>query len=163
MPGKTASMTEPPMNQICVQCNSRIDLSVYNHSLKKYKFPLCEDCQIWFIGKVFDTTRETIQLYFTLKNKGIPVQLEKHFKYKRVDIVIEEARMHIEVDISHQQCNTERLLLDLKSMPGDFREQFMTLRIPEILVKYNMAETSDLIERHILENKSRREMVNRSN
>ncbi|HEX4851133.1 MAG TPA: hypothetical protein VFV08_10020, partial [Puia sp.] len=53
----------------CQQCNSAIDLLVSDKSIKKYGYSLCEDCQIWFTTKVFYTTKETIQLYFTLKAK----------------------------------------------------------------------------------------------
>jgi hypothetical protein len=146
---------------MCCQCNSRIEQATYNFSIKKYKFPLCEDCQIWFIGKIFHTTKETLQLYFALKHKGLAVNLEKHYKYKKAEIIIAQAKVHIEVDRSHGQANMAQALLDLKNLPGDARDPFLTLKVPEVLVKFSMEQTTDLIQRHVIENMTARQLAYR--
>ncbi|HEV3252109.1 MAG TPA: hypothetical protein VGZ71_14210 [Puia sp.] len=148
-------MVDSSKDHFCLQCNSKIDSKAFEYSLKKYKFPLCEDCQIWFIGKVFDTTKETIQLYFALKGRGLTAQLEKHDKLKRVDITIEESRVHIEVDSAQQNYNVTEALQDLKKTYFDFPDGSITLRVPNSLVKFNIDQTSDVIHKLIVENKTR--------
>jgi hypothetical protein len=143
-------MIEFSNDHFCLQCNSKIDSKVSEYSLKKYKFPLCEDCQI---GKVFNTTKETIQLYFALKGKGILAQLEKHDKFKRVDIAIEESQLHIEVDGSQQNYNVTEALQDLKRTYLDIPNGSITLRIPNSLVKFNIDQTSEIIYKLVTENK----------
>jgi hypothetical protein len=150
---------EPPHDLICCQCNSRIEQAAYNFSIKKYKFPLCEDCQIWFIGKIFHTTKETLQLYFALKHKGLPVNLEKHYRYKKAEIIVQEANLHIEVDRTHTQANIAQALLDLKNKQTASQDPVLTLKVPESLVKFNMEQTTDLIERCVMENLSARQLT----
>jgi len=144
-------MADSSVQHVCLQCDSRIDASVFQFAVRKYKFPLCEDCQIWFVGKVFHTTRETIQLYFALKHKGIPVQLEKHLGHKRVAIVVREAKVQIEVEVSHTPGNIDHILKDLKSVGLTGQPAESILKIPETLVKYNIEETSDLIQKRIMD------------
>jgi hypothetical protein len=151
---KPKSVIEPPAKPTCCQCNSGIDRSTFNFSLKKYKFPLCEDCQIWLVGKIFHTTKETLQLYFALKNKGLPVKLEKHVKYKKAEIIIQEANLHVEVDQTHQHGNLAQALQDLYSNQNEWQDSVLTLKVPEALVKFNMEQTSDLIEKCVMENLS---------
>jgi very-short-patch-repair endonuclease len=148
-------MIESSKDHFCLQCNSKIDAKTFEYSLKKYKFPLCEDCQIWFIGKVFDTTKETIQLYFALRGRGVTAQLEKHDKLKRVDIAIEESHLHIEVDSVQQNYNVTEALQDLKKTYFDLPDGFFTLRVPNSLVKFNIDQTSDIIHKLIIDNKTR--------
>jgi hypothetical protein len=69
---------------ICQQCSSKLQVYQYNKSLKKFGYVLCEDCQIWFISKVFNTTKEMMAFYFTLKQRGVPVLLEKKTHSRKI-------------------------------------------------------------------------------
>ena len=148
-------MIESGKDHFCLQCSSQIDSKTFEYSQKKYKFPLCEDCQIWFIGKVFNTTKETIQLYFALKGRGIRAQLEKYDNLKRVDIAIEESQLLIEVDGSQQNYNVTEALHDLKKTYFDLPNGSVTLKVPNSLVKFKIDQTSDIIYHLVIENKSR--------
>jgi hypothetical protein len=116
-----------------------IDRQVFNSSIKKYRFPLCEDCQIWFIGKVFNATHETLQLYFCLKQRQIQVRLEQGFGGRRMEIWVEESGPRIIVDPAHQHGNPNRLLWEGSGI----------LRIPEIMIRFHAEETSALIQKHL--------------
>lgn len=145
---------ETYVRQACLQCNSQIDEATFHRSMKKYKFPLCEDCQIWFVGRIFHATPETIQLYFALKGRGIAAQLEKPDQYKRADIAISGSNLHIEVNGSHQNYNATEALRELKKYLNDFNQESITLKIPGSLVKFNIEQTSDIILKIVMENRS---------
>ncbi|MGV3538350.1 MAG: DUF559 domain-containing protein [Rufibacter sp.] len=90
---------------------------------------------------------EAIRLYFALKNRGVPAQLEKFDGFKHIDIAIPEAKVNIEVDGGHHNYNTKQALADLKRTYFSFLKGYLTVRIPNSLV-YNdevLEETADFI------------------
>ena len=84
--------------QACVNCSCHIDQKVFEFSRNNLGFPLCIPCQKWLGEKLDETTRETVDLYFSLKVRGVPAQLEKDDGYKSIDIAIVDAKVNIEVD-----------------------------------------------------------------
>jgi very-short-patch-repair endonuclease len=62
-------------------------------------------------------------------------------EYKHVDIVFERPKLHIEVDgIQHNQ-STRQALSDLKRTFYSMQDGFLTIRIPNILVRNELTET----------------------
>jgi len=56
----------------CCNCKGDIDLKVFEYSSDHFGVALCRTCQKWFKEKMDATTPETIQLYFSLKERGVP-------------------------------------------------------------------------------------------
>ena len=97
------------------------------------------------------TTREVIDLYFALKRKGFEPDLEKFDGHKHVDIVFERPKLHIEVDgIQHNQ-STRQALSDLKRTFYSMQDGYITIRIPNVLVRNDLNETANFIGEFILE------------
>lgn len=93
------------------------------------------------------TTFETIRLYFALKERGVPAEMEKFDGYKHIDIAIPEAKINIEVDGKHHNYQKRQALTDLKRTYYSFVKGYLTLRIPNVLVydEFTLNETADFI------------------
>ncbi|AMR30668.1 hypothetical protein A0256_04115 [Mucilaginibacter sp. PAMC 26640] len=116
---------------------------MYRYSIKNIGIPLCRNHQDWIRGH--QATPQAIHLYFLLKQNGVPAELEKHDGYKSVDIVVEEAKVHIEVDGGHHNYSHRQALADLKRTYHAFKKGYVTLRIPNSLVHQCPEETADTI------------------
>ena len=91
------------------------------------------------------TTLEAQALFYALKDRGIPVELEKFDGYKTIDISIPSARINIEVDGTHHNTNSMQALADLKRTYYSFLEGYYTLRIPNSLLRSNLEQTTQYI------------------
>jgi hypothetical protein len=129
----------------CCNCNGHIDLKVFDYSSDKFGVGLCITCQKWLKDKIDATTPETIKLYFSLKERGVPAQLEKNDGYKTIDIAVVDAKVNIEVDGAHHNFNPKQALSDLQRTYYAFKRGYLTLRIPNSLVRNNLSETADYI------------------
>jgi very-short-patch-repair endonuclease len=77
--------------------------------------------------------------------------MEKFDGHKHVDIVFERPKLHIEVDgIQHNQ-STRQVLSDLKRTFYSMQDGFLTIRIPNILVRNELTETVNYLVELILE------------
>lgn len=114
-------------------------------SITHFRVSLCISCQENIGEKVLTTTRETSKLYFSLKRRGVPAELEKFDGYKSIDIAITDAMVNIEVDGPQHNYNPIQALADLKRSFYSFRRGYLTIRIPNALVAYNLEETVDYI------------------
>jgi very-short-patch-repair endonuclease len=87
----------------------------------------------------------------------VPAQLEKFDGFKHIDIAIPEAKVNIEVDGSHHNYSTKQALADLKRTYHSFLKGYLTLRIPNSLVKndFVLEETADYIVGFLNENRQR--------
>jgi hypothetical protein len=130
----------------CLECDCTIDKAVYNYSTYNFGIPLCRNHQNWI--KSLDprkTTDEALTLYFALKDCGVPAELEKHDGFKSIDIAIEDAKVYIEVDGSHHNFDHRQALSDLQRTYYSFKKGYLTLRIPNSLVRHHLDETVDHI------------------
>jgi len=80
--------------------------------------------------------------------------MEKYDGYKHIDIIIQEAKVNIEVDGLHHNYNPSQALADLKRTYFSFLDGYLTLRIPNSLVKDNdtLEETANYIVDFLIEN-----------
>lgn len=105
----------------------------------------------WLDSQLEFTTNEVVDLYFALKNRGFEPDMEKFDGHKHVDIVFERPKLHIEVDgIQHNQ-STKQALSDLKRTFYSMQHGFMTLRIPNVLIRNELNKTVDYLVELILE------------
>lgn len=135
----------------CLNCCKSIDGNVYLYSKENFGYHICMPCQKWLKHKLKHTTNEVIDLYFALKLRGFEPELEKFDGFKHVDIVFERPKLHIEVDgIQHNQ-SIKQALSDLKRTFHSMVDGYMTIRIPNTLVRNQLNETADYIVEYILE------------
>jgi very-short-patch-repair endonuclease len=137
----------------CTECNIRLNELVLNYSINKFGVPLCIEHQRWIEFMSQQSTPEAIRLYFALKQRGVPAQLEKFDGYKHIDIAIPEAKVNIEVDGGHHNYSTKQALADLKRAYYSFRKGFHTIHIPNSLVydENVLNETADYIVAFLIE------------
>jgi hypothetical protein len=114
----------------CLECNSPIQRDVYHYSSNNFGVPLCRSHQNWIRQLDTSTTDEAITLYFALKECGVDAELEKFDGYKSIDIAIEEAKVHIEVDGKHHNYNSRQALSDLKRTFYSFKKGYLRLGSP---------------------------------
>jgi hypothetical protein len=140
---------------ICLECSCNISYQVHNYSCGYFGVPLCISHQKWIKEQEKVSTFSAISLYFALKQRGVPAQLEKFDGYKHIDIAIPEARVNIEVDGGHHNYNNRQALSDLKRTYHSFLKGYLTLRIPNSLIEFNLEETADYISEMLEINKER--------
>jgi very-short-patch-repair endonuclease len=131
----------------CCECGQNLTYGVSSFSESNYGIFLCIEHQKWIDYMQSKTTEETIRLYFALRQRGVPAEMEKFDGFKHIDISIPEANVNIEVDGLHHNFNPNQALADLKRTYFSFLKGFSTLRIPNSLV-YNdeiLNETADYI------------------
>ena len=129
----------------CRNCSAAINQHVISFSTSTFGHPLCIPCQQDVGNKFNYSTKETINLYFSLRDRGVPAKLEKFDGYKAVDIAVIEARVNIEVDGVRQVNNADEAFADLQRTFYSFKKGFLTLRIPSVLVKQNLNQTADYV------------------
>jgi len=131
----------------CLECNIMIGYNIKLYSINQYGIPLCMKCQKWVDDMSRISTESSIRLYFALKSRGIPAQLEKYDGFKHIDIAIPQAKINIEVDGEHHNYSTDQALSDLRRTYHSFLKGYYTLRIPNSLVRYDdvLEETADYI------------------
>jgi hypothetical protein len=137
----------------CLHCNSFVDKKVCKHSKTKYGFELCYECQQKLILSNKDTIDAT-RLYLSLKKRSVPAELEKFNGYKTIDIAIVDAKVNIEVEGPHHHPKYKQALTDLKQTLYSFQDGFLTLRIPDVLIKKNLEETANCVTELIMNNKN---------
>ncbi len=79
-------------------------------------------------------TKSNLILYLILRQLGANPKLQKCDGNKTVDIAIEEAKIHIEVDGVHHNKDSYQALSDLKRTYHDLQKGITTIRIPNSLV-----------------------------
>jgi very-short-patch-repair endonuclease len=145
-------------NYGCVECEAYIEDRVFHFSMDHYFHPLCRRCQTWFedILNYSTATDFAIELYFSLKARGVPVQFEKSDGFKSIDIAVPQVKVNIEVDGKHHAYDGRQALADLKRTLHSFKKGYTTLRIPNVLTSYDLELTSDLIAQYLMVSASRK-------
>lgn len=149
------------MRYYCSKCNEDIMEKEYNYSKEHYGKILCRACQgnnqkirVSKFSKRGDRvasfkkrggTPEARELYNVLKIMGIDAELEKYDGYKTIDIAIPSKMVNIEIDGMQHSYNSKQALSDLKRTYYSFKKGYVTLRIPNSLIKNNLHETATYI------------------
>jgi len=142
----------------CMECGCNISQNVFDYSVNNMGHPLCMNHQQWLnnIYSNSSTTPQAIELYFALRRRGVPAELEKWDGFKTIDIAVTQAMVNIEVDGQHHNYSHQQALSDLKRTFYSFQKGFLTLRIPNSLVEWSIEETADYITEFLIENKNRK-------
>jgi very-short-patch-repair endonuclease len=137
----------------CCHCGEPITTKVYSFSIDNFEMPLCIPCQEDFKIKSQKATPFAVALYKRLKKRGVPAELEKWDGNKTIDIAVVDAKVNIEVDGGQHNFNAEQAMADLFRTLHAFGKGYLTLRIPNSLVKYNLEKTADLITEFLVESR----------
>lgn len=162
------------MRYFCSFCKCTITKKEFEWSTDKFKKALCRKHQetsfsvkktpskrvtttytkkVVFNGGKSTMTPEAIKLGNALLERKVPVTFEHFDGYKTVDLAILSAWVYIEVDGSQHTNNTKQALADLKRTYYSFKKGFLTLHIPNALVKSQkvLEETADFITKFLNE------------
>jgi very-short-patch-repair endonuclease len=131
----------------CLECDCPIQRDVFNYSNANFGVSLCRPHQNWIKQHIKSgkTTAEAFILYFALREFGVNAELEKYDGFKTIDIAIEEAKVHIEVDGRHHNSDSRQALADLKRTYYSFKKGYFTLRIPNSLIRNDLDDTVDYV------------------
>jgi hypothetical protein len=102
------------------------------------------------------STGEARALFDALIQRGVPAELEKWDGYKHIDIAVTEAKVNIEVDGLQHNYSDAQALSDLMRTCYSYKKGYLTLRVPNSLIRNKLHETADLIVDYL--NKSREEL-----
>lgn len=141
----------------CFDCDELLTDKVSKYSISHFKIPLCLKCQEKFKKDVAHATEWEAKLYIALKCRGVHAELQKSDGFKTVDIVIEDAKVNIEVDGRQHSTRPSQALTDLKRTYFSLKKGYLTLRIPNALINSNLDEAAEYICK-ILE-ESRKELI----
>jgi len=92
-------------------------------------------------------TSEAKKLSNELVKLGYKAELEKWDGYKHIDIAIVPAKTNIEIDGSYHNYRANTALRDLERTFYSLEKGYITLRIPNSLVRYRLSETVKYIDK----------------
>ncbi len=141
---------------LCIRCTIGIEGKVHEYSMENFEVSLCRDCQDWLRDMEHMPTPEALKLFFELKKRRVPAQLEKFDGYKTIDIAVPDAKINIEVDGMHHNSNPKQAIADLKRTYYSFKKGYFTLRIPNALINNNLEDTADMITEFLSEGKEQK-------
>lgn len=137
----------------CCYCHEILSPKLHSFSIENFELPFCVPCGEEFKLSAQKTTPLALSLFIELKKRGVPAQLEKWNGEKTFDISIEHAKVNIEVDAGQQSFSADQSMRSLLGTLLAFKKGYLTLRIPNSLVKYNLQHTADLITEFLMESK----------
>lgn len=140
---------------VCSECKKSIPQREVNYSVKHYGTTLCRDCQKnsskekSYQKKKGKSTDEAIKLCEILIKMGFKAQLEKYDGYKHIDIAIPNVKVNIEVDGMQHSYSEKQALADLKRTFYSWKKGYVTVRIPNKLIKEKAYDTAKFIKKFI--------------
>jgi hypothetical protein len=127
----------------CLECSKKLDYLRHKNSIDLLGVELCEKHQTRMVQliKKKNTPVEAIQLYYGLKEVGVPTMLEWWDGKKSVDIAISRVKLNIEIDTEYHMLTHDQAINDLERAMHSFKDGFTTIRIPHVLIKNYLKET----------------------
>ncbi len=145
---------------VCLECEGQVSRKELDYSVKHYGKVLCRDCQEDYINlknkheKIKKkSTQEAQKIYEILIKNGFNAKLELWDGFKHIDIAIPDYKVNIEVD-GKQHQNEKQALADLKRTYHSFKRGYVTIRIPNELVRENIFETANYIMKFLKESET---------
>ena len=137
-----------PANDLdhCMCCTDPIDYREYTDTMDSFGIALCQPCTRNYISKLPQCEPLERKLYAALLNKGIKgAELQYFDGYKTVDIAIQSARLHIEVDGPHHAKENHGLSDTWRTYYSLKQSDVLTLRIPNSVVLEDIESAAALI------------------
>lgn len=92
-------------------------------------------------------TKEANRLANELSKLGHKTELEKWDGHKHIDIAVTKAKLNIEIDGSYHNYRADIALRDLERTYYSLEKGFVTIRIPNSLVRYRLPQTVDYLDK----------------
>lgn len=125
----------------CIDCNTEISSGELLFSKYHYGLQLCITCQCGFKTRYKRATSHAIRLYAAIRSKNIRAELEGSDGYKKIDIAISSAKLHIEVDGFQHHFRPSQALIDLQRTCYSLKDGYVTIRIPNGLIRKHLDQT----------------------
>ena len=90
-------------------------------------------------------TPEAQRLSEELRKRGFYTEKEKWDGHKHIDIAITKAKINLEIDGAYHNKKADQALRDLKRTYYSLEQGYVTVRIPNSLVRYQLEETVDIV------------------
>lgn len=133
----------------CIVCNCDLykNPKTRYYSFQNFGVTLCHQCQEWYKSTKQEASFFAAKLYFALRIREIPAELEKFDGFKHIDIAVPKARLNIEVDGVHHNFDNIQAMKDLKRTSYSLLKGYNTIRIPNSLVyrDNDLEETADIL------------------
>ena len=127
----------------CLECSKELSYIDHKTAMETFGVELCKRHQslITKLIRKNKTPLQAVQLYYGLKEAGVPAMLEWWDGKKFVHIAISRVKLNIEIDTEYNMITHEQAVKDLDEAMQSFKNGFTTIRIPHILVKHYLKET----------------------
>ncbi|MBC7946531.1 MAG: hypothetical protein H7Y42_01530 [Chitinophagaceae bacterium] len=99
--------------------------------------------------KFLNSTRESITLYFSLRSRGVPAELEKFDGYKTINIAVVPALLNIEVDDRYHVLKSNQEIVDVLQAFSTIRKGYLNLKIPKNLIRTHLEDTMDYVSQFV--------------
>jgi len=128
---------------ICLECKKELGYLDHKNATDSLGVELCFEHhkRMKLLILQNDTPLEAIQLYYGLKEAGVNAMLEWWDGKKSVDIAISRVKLNIEIDSEYEKLTEQQAINNLEEAMHSFKNGFTTIRIPHIVVRYNLSET----------------------
>ena len=118
----------------CHECDQVLSKENYYKTKEKYGKPLCYRHQ---------PTKYALDLFNKLKSKyHVDAELEKKVGRKHIDIAIVKAKLNIEVDGLHHSTDHKQAMKDIMRTESTLKKGFITIRVPNKLVREKLEWTA---------------------
>lgn len=94
-------------------------------------------------------TDEAVKLGNELNKLGYKAELEKWDGYKHIDIAVTRAKLNIEIDGSYHNYRADIALRDLERTYYSLEKGFVTIRIPNSLIRHRLSQTVSYLDKII--------------
>jgi len=120
----------------CSKCGCQIDEKTFFYSKEHFDKPLCLKCQ---------GTKQQRNLFFALKERGVPCEYEATDGKKHVDIAIHDIKLYIEIDGSHHYTDSKQMFADLMRDKYSSAGGYQTKRFNNKFVEENLDKIADAL------------------
>ncbi|KYK32989.1 MAG: hypothetical protein AYK22_06715 [Thermoplasmatales archaeon SG8-52-3] len=121
----------------CAVCNKELDKETYEDSMNKFNKALCAEHQ---------GTEPHRNLFFALKDRGIPCEFEAYDGYRHIDIAIHDIKLYIEIGEVLTEINPSQFLADLKKDTFSNQGNYQTKRLNIEFIDDHLNEIADTLK-----------------
>jgi len=131
----------------CLDCKITLNKGVEKMALDTLGIPLCERHQnlIHRLMRRHTTPIEAVQLFYSLKVAGVAPMLEWWDGSKSIDIALSRVKLNLEIDTEYQMFTCDQVLQILEERMYSYKDGFTTIRIPHMLIRQCLQDTTDAV------------------
>lgn len=127
----------------CLECQRELSYMDHRKSMEMFQAELCPQ-HLKRLERLLVRSQvpiEAVMLYYGLKQQGIRPMLAWWDGEKTVDLAISRVRLNIEIDRGYESLSHQQALHDLDKRMHCVTDGFTNIRIPDYLIRTQLAET----------------------